>query len=82
MYSYTISKSANAEVFRETCNLIEQHYPQIKKDPLLEDVDGSLVQIYRIEEGQIRVESDFQVDAVYADSDRKLAFLERFLVKN
>lgn len=73
MFSYNISKTANHAVFRKTCNDIEAAFSDIKKETLLEDVDGSQIQIYVSAVGEIKVYNDYEVDAVYADSDFSLA---------
>ena len=46
MFSYTISKKASLKEFEQICILIEATFRNIKKAEVLEDVDGSLIQIY------------------------------------
>ena len=45
-YSYNISVNANEKDFLTCCKLIEKGLPNITKEELLIDVDGSLIQIY------------------------------------
>ena len=69
MYSYTVSKSADNKAFKKACNAIEGGLSGIKKDNLLVDVDGSAIQIYYANGKKIKVVNDYEVDAVYADSE-------------
>lgn len=69
MFKYTISKEANEDDFRKACEKIEKSIENLEKEELLEDVDGSQIQIYLKEDKKIKVVNDYEVDAVYADSD-------------
>ena len=51
------------------------HIAGLEKKKILIDVDGSLIQIYRIPDGEIVVYNDYEVGAVYADSDIDLSAL-------
>ena len=68
MFSYNISKTADAEAFRKVCANIESKVRNAKKEELLIDVDGTLIQIYNIDIGRIKVVNDYEIDAVYVDS--------------
>ena len=72
MFSYTIAKNADRKAFDRTCALIESNVKDIKKEKVLEDVDGTLIQIYHTPNGKIKVCNDYDVDAVYVDSDANL----------
>lgn len=72
MFSYTIEKSASARAFAKACRLIESNFSGISKEPLLEDVDGTTIQIYRNNGKKIKVCNDYEVDAVYIDSEIEL----------
>ena len=72
MFSYTISKNADKKAFDHACALIEARVDDIKKEKILEDVDGSQIQIYNTPSGKIEVYNDYEVDAVYIDSDVNL----------
>ena len=52
--------------------MIESKAKDIKKEKNLEDVDGTLIRIYITPSGKIKVYNDYEVDAVYVDSDVKL----------
>ena len=72
MFSYTVSKEADNKVFLDTCALIETNIAEAVKEEMLIDVDGSLYQTYQTPKGTIKVSNDFEVYAVYVDSDLKL----------
>ncbi len=72
MHSYTIMKSANETVFIQICKRIEAGIKDIKKDALLLDVDGSAIQVYTVGNFCIKVCNDYELDAVYVDSDIEL----------
>ena len=52
MYDYTICDSPSESYFQKQCSALEKKMEGLKKEPLLEDVDGSLTQIYRHKKGQ------------------------------
>ena len=69
MFSYNIAKTADPKAFEKACAMIEAGIKNLSKEELLEDVDGTQIQIYTTPEGKIKVFNDYEVDAVYADSD-------------
>lgn len=72
MFSYNIANTADPEAFEKACSLIEANLKSISKEKLLVDVDGTQIQIYTTADGKIKVYNDYEVDAVYADSDINL----------
>ena len=58
MYSYTLAMEIDNQVFRCACRKIENAFPSAKKEELLIDVDGSMIQNYYIEGRKIRVVDD------------------------
>lgn len=72
MFSYTISKAASEKEFKKACRLLEERLEGIKKDKMLEDVDGTVIQVYRKKSDTIKVYNDYEVDAVYIDSEIEL----------
>lgn len=72
MFSYNISKNADQKAFVNTCALIESNVKDFTKEKLLEDVDGTQIQIYITPDGKIKVFNDYEVDAVYVDSEKDL----------
>ena len=51
---------------------IESHFTGIVKEKLLEDVDGTAIQFYHFDSKTIKVCNDFEIDAVYVDSEIEL----------
>ena len=73
MFSYNIAANADNAAFKNTCAQIEAKVSGLKKDKLIVDVDGSLIQTYHTNGGEITVYNDYLVDAVYVDSEIDLA---------
>lgn len=73
MFSYNIAKEADNKAFKKACSAIEAKVKSIEKEKLLIDVDGTLIQIYNTPDGRIKVLNDYEVDAVYANSDIDLS---------
>ena len=72
MFSYNVSKNADKKAFASICSSIESSINIEKKEKCLIDVDGSQIQIYKTAEGNIKVFNDYEVDAVYIDSEVNL----------
>lgn len=69
-YSYNIKPETDEEAFFETCKTIEKGLFGLKKEKLLVDVDGTFIQIYYMgKEEKIVVYDDYDVDAVYVNSN-------------
>ena len=68
-FNYTIYKVPSEEYFKKQCEAIENHIPNLTKEKLLEDVDGSLIQIYHHDKGIIGVYNDCIVNCLYVESD-------------
>lgn len=75
MCEYNVSTKADNEKFKLICRRIENLVDNAIPEPLLEDVDGTQIQIYKIGSGKIKVYNDYEVDAVYIDSDAQLDFI-------
>lgn len=69
MFDYTVCTQADAELFRKQCAAIEKNIPNLEKQKMLEDVDGTLSQRYEHPKGCIVVKNDMQVDALYVTAD-------------
>lgn len=80
MFSYTVSKEADNLAFKNACIDLEKSVKISKKDKLLIDVDGTLIQIYNADGKKIKVVNDYEVDAVYIDSDIDLKDIVKSLV--
>ncbi len=68
-YSYNIRPETDEKAFKKICKIIESKLKGIEKEKLLIDVDGTLIQIYYFYGEKIAVYDDYDVDAVYIDSD-------------
>ncbi len=76
MFHYTISNMPDEEIFNKQCLALEKNVPSLIKKNLLEDVDGSLTQIYEKGGNKIIVHNSEYVGALYIDSEIEL---EQFL---
>lgn len=68
-FHYTICNQFDGEIFGKQCAAMEKRFPNLKKEQLLEDVDGTAFQLYHHENGDIYVVNDYLVGCVYVDSD-------------
>ena len=75
MFTYNISKVADNKAFEDVCTKIENSEQELVKDKPLVDVDGSIIQIYNNKDKKIKVYNDYEVDAVYIDSEISLGAL-------
>lgn len=75
MFNYTVAKEADNTAFLNACAKIENEIKPLKKEKLLIDVDGSAIQVYYAENKKIKVLNDYEVDAVYVESDKELSNL-------
>lgn len=69
MFKYNIHKEADNSKFEEACKKIENSIKDLNVEKPLIDVDGSVIQIYSSGNDKIKVYNDYEVDAVYIDSE-------------
>lgn len=72
MFNYTVAKEADNKAFLNACAKIEKEVKPLKKEKMLVDVDGSLIQIYYTDNKKIKVLNDYDVDAVYIETEKEL----------
>ncbi len=72
MYSYTICNQPDSKLFEKQCLALEKHVPDLIKGDLLEDVDGSQIQVYAKDEAKILVYNSEYVGALYIESEIEL----------
>jgi pentose-5-phosphate-3-epimerase len=72
MYTYNISKSADNKIFKDTCKKIEEYNVKFSSEKPLIDVDGSIIQTYYDDVKKVEVYNDYEIDAVYVNSDFNL----------
>ncbi len=81
MYSYTISKEWNAELFFDVCSKIESNFKNIVKEkPFYDFLDGDMKQEYSVNGKKIIVNNDSQIDALYVDSEIDLSDIIKSIV--
>lgn len=81
MYSYTISQEADEKQFERACNIVEKQLTEFEKEKLIEDVDGTQIQIYKANGKKIKVYNDYDVDAVYIDTDILIDGIEEYRIE-
>lgn len=69
MFQYGICTEPDEDIFYRQCKALEKRFPGMKKEELLEDVDGTLIQGYIHPAGEITVRNDFYVGAVWVESE-------------
>ena len=72
MFQYTVCKEADNKKFKEICSKIMNEVNGLKANEPIIDVDGSIIQKYASSKGDIKVYNDYEVDAVYIDSEVNL----------
>lgn len=72
MYEYNICNVYDQEIFKKQCKAIEKHISNLTKENLLDDVDGSQIQIYLINgSSKIKVINDKMI-GIEVHSDEEL----------
>ena len=75
MFRYIVSNEPSRKIFKSTCSLIESKISGLKKERLLVDVDGSLVQVYIHNDGKIIVYDDYDFYEVFVKSEIDLSHI-------
>ena len=69
MFDYNIYANNSVEKFKEACKKIEEFFPDARKDQLLIDVDGTMIQNYTENSNNITVYNDYEIGAVFIESE-------------
>lgn len=69
VYDKTYNPYADQDKFFEVCAEVESKVPNLVKDRLLQDVDGSNIQSYNCKGKAITIFDDYEVDAIYLESE-------------
>ena len=77
-YTYNVKPNNDQKAFKSICKLIERHFSNATKEQLLIDVDGSTIQNYYYLGKKIRVLDDYDVGAVWVDSEVDLSGVANF----
>lgn len=72
MFDYTICNMYDKDIFEKQCAALENKLIPLEKEKMLTDVDSSQIQIYHFNGHKIKVKNDFEVDAVYIESEIEL----------
>jgi len=73
MYEYNIMPNVSTDRFQSICEEVRTLFPQAKQEKLLQDVDGSLIQVFVQHGGRIAVHNDMEIGALYVKSDMPLS---------
>ena len=68
-YNYSICNQPDEDIFHRQCAALVKYIPGLEPERLLQDVDGTLIQIYHHRRGDLLVWNDMQVGGVYIESD-------------
>ena len=71
-YDYNICTNADEQIFENQCRALETQIPNLVKDKLLEDVDGSKTQRYYKDKKEILVKNSEYIGAVFIESEIEL----------
>jgi len=74
-FDYNIHPDNSPRLFKQTCMQIEKAFPTAKKRDLLTDVDGTTIQSFEHNGKGIKVFDDYDVGAVFVESDIDLSHL-------
>lgn len=74
-FHYSIYPENSPKHFKAVCTLIEGAYPDATKRKLAVDVDGSTIQLYTVSGKDIVVFDDYDVGAVFVESDIDISAL-------
>lgn len=81
MFDYTILPYADDKIFNKALNLFESKFPDVQKEELLLDVDNTAIQIYVNKDKRIKFYNDYEIDAVYVESDIDLSDIDFSSIK-
>lgn len=73
VFDLTFHKSADNRRFLDLCSVIERKIPDLHLHQQLVDVDGSVIRIYKLDGKLIKVTNDYDIDAVYVESELNLS---------
>ena len=72
-YVYNVLNKNSAAAFVEACEKIENYSPAMTKEDLIVDVDGTTIQSYRLNGKEVVFFDDYDIGAVFIESDVKLS---------
>lgn len=72
-YVYNVLNENSPTAFEEACERIEGFSSKIVKQNLLVDVDGTTIQVYLLDGKEIVLFDDYEVGAVFIESEIRLS---------
>ena len=72
MFEYNIHNENSTDIFKETCDKVENAFPNAKKSRVFVDVDGSTIQTFTQDGKDIDIFDDYDVGAVFIKSEIEL----------
>ena len=72
MKCYQVCTEPDIDIFNKMCAKIEERITDLVKSELLEDVDGSLFQVYENAEHRLVVKNSYDIGAVFIETDMDL----------
>lgn len=70
---YNIFPQNSNDVFNDVCKLLSQKLTGFKKQEMLVDVDGSMVQTFKKGNAEVDVYDDYAIGAIYVKSNINLS---------
>lgn len=67
-----ICDTPNEEIFYKQCDALEKNIKEIDKKDLLEDVDGSKIQVYYYNNKNIKVINSYYENELFVESEIEL----------
>ena len=72
-YHYNICKDNSPDKFKKVCGILDVQLDGFSKEELVVDVDGSTIQIYAKSDLKVVVFDDYDIGAVFIESDIDLS---------
>lgn len=72
MLTYTICNQADEELFNKQCAALEKNIHPLEKENILDDVDGSKIQIYHHNGNEIKVINSLYTNDLTIESEIEL----------
>jgi len=72
MFEYNICNEPDADIFERQCHALEKNIPDIIKMELLQDVDGSMTQLYEHDKKSVQVHNSHYFGAIFVKSEEDL----------
>lgn len=82
MFDYNVYPEANEVAYKKAVALIAMHFPKLKKEKELIDVDSTAIQVFSLsKKTAVRVFNDTDIGAVYVKSEIDLSSIDFSKIK-